>query len=187
MVHLENCFCEKLNKLTLKTRVSLIIFRKEIKLPSNTAHVALKSLENSQFFERGHKDQHLSEEFISNKDFAPLYLYPSDDSIELTTDLLKDFKRPINLIIPDGTWRQAKKIQRREPLLNDIQAVRISPSHKSIYPLRRQKFDEGLCTYEAMAEALKIIEGEDAYQKVMNNFHIFLDAHLRNRMIFDKP
>lgn len=186
MVHLENCFCDKLNLIKLGTKVSFIMFRKEVNLPSNTAHVALKSLENSQNFERGHHGFSLEPNFINQYEYHPLFLFPAEDAVELTPKLLMEIDKPINLIIPDGTWRQAKKIHRREPLLESVQQVKITPSTKSIYPLRRQKFEEGLCTYEAMAQALKIIEGEETYRQVMINFEIFLNAHLTNRMIFEK-
>lgn len=187
MVHLDNCFCGKLTSYKLSTKLSLIIFRKEMLLPSNTAHVALKSLDNSQAFERGHKDHLLGNDFIQENTYQPLYLFPDENAHLLTKDFLQQFSRPINLIVPDGTWRQTKKIYRREPLLKDVPIIKISPKEKSIYPLRRQKFDEGLCTFEAIAQAMGVIESEEVQQNLMENFKIFLNAHLTNRMIFSKP
>lgn len=186
MVHKENCFCDKVKKINLKTKVSLVLFRKEVFLPSNTAHLTLKSLTNSEEFQRGFKDQLLQSSFIDSEHYQPLYLYPSEESQELTPKLLAKFDRPINLIVPDGTWRQAKKVHRREPLLANVPQVKITPNIKSTYPLRRQKFEFGLCTHEAISFALKIIEGENAYKALMDNFNIFIQAHLKNRVIYDK-
>ena len=186
MVHHLNCFCNKIERLDLKTKVSILLFKKEVFLPSNTAHLTIKSLSNSQDYQRGHLGQVLPESFISKDQYQPLYLFPTEDAQELTPELLKSFNKPINLIVPDGTWRQAKKVHRREPLLTDIPRVKITPNQKSIYPLRRQKFEFGLCTHEAISYALEVLEGASTKLQMMNNLQIFIDAHLVNRPIFDK-
>ncbi len=186
MVHKENCFCDSIKKFDLKSKVSILIFRKEIFLPSNTAHLTLKSLSNSEGFERGHLGKELQTSFIDNENYQPLYLFPTEEAEELTAEYLHQFDKPINLIVPDGTWRQAKKVHRREPLLKDIPHVKITPNQKSIYPLRRQKYEFGLCTHEAISYALGILEGTETKNKMMENLEIFIKAHLKNRPIFEK-
>jgi len=187
MVHTVNCFCNKLTTIELKTKISLTIDKKEVWLPSNTAHLAIKSLTNSNQFVRGHKNIFLEESFLDQEIYHPLYLFPCENAVELTSELVNSFEKPINLIVPDGTWRQAKKVQRRERFLSSIQAVKITPKTKTIYPLRRQKYEFGLCTHEAIAFALEIIEGKEAKDVLMENLKIFIDAHLVFREIFDKP
>lgn len=185
LVHEDNCFCNELHQINIPTKLSVILFKKEKWLPSNTANTALMSLANSTKFERGHKDQFLQKDFIKPKGYYSLYLYPSDQAQELTADYLRAIDAPINLIVPDGTWRQAKKIHKREPLLETVPHVKIKNSPPSRYTLRRQKFEFGLCTFEAIAEAFRIIEGEEVYQLMQKNFDIFLEAHHTNRTIFE--
>ncbi|MBT4791026.1 MAG: DTW domain-containing protein [Halobacteriovoraceae bacterium] len=186
LVHHLNCFCNDIETLSLKSKLSLIIYKKERFLPSNTAQLTLKSLTNSQYFFRGYQGKKLNPDFIDDTNYQPLLLFPTEDSVELTPELVKTFNKPINLIVPDGTWRQAKKVHRREELLINIPRVRITPQAKSIYPLRRQKFEFGLCTHEAIAYAMAIIESENVKNKLMNNLKIFIHAHLKNRPIFEK-
>jgi DTW domain-containing protein YfiP len=185
-VHQDNCFCDKIQKIKLKTKVSIILFKKERFLPSNTAHLSIKSLSNSECFERGHKDFPLNESFINRENYQPLLLFPSEESTELTESYLRQFDKEINLIVPDGTWRQAKKVHRREQLLVDIPHIKVTPSQKSKYLLRRQKFEYGLCTHEAIALALGIIESQEVKRNLLINFNKFQDAHLKNRMIHQK-
>ncbi|MDP7319672.1 MAG: tRNA-uridine aminocarboxypropyltransferase [Bacteriovoracaceae bacterium] len=184
MVHQLNCFCEKISTVPTKTKLSLIIFKKEIFLPSNTAHLSLKSLSNSQAFERGHRDKSLGPNFIDSDNYHPLFLYPDESAIELDSNFIAQLKKPVNLIVPDGTWRQAKKIKRREPLLENVQSVKITPSQKSIYPLRRQKFEYGLCTHEAISYAFEILESQGISQMLLHNLEIFIEAHLKHRVIY---
>ena len=186
MVHKENCFCEQISPIELQTRISIILYKKEKNLPSNTAHLATKALINSNVFERGYRDLFVEEDFIDSTNYHPLYLFPSDDAVELTSELISNIDKPINLIVPDGSWRQAQKVHRRAALLKDIPRVKLSLEEKTQYLLRRQKTEFGLCTFEAIAYALREIEGGDINVKLMNYFKIFQDAHLVNRDIFVK-
>lgn len=186
MVHFENCYCKKVEALNLKTKISFIMFKKERFLPSSTANLALNTLKNSKVFHRGLLGQTLPNDFLEDSTYHPLYLYPAPDAIELTPKMLGEIEKPINLVIPDGTWRQAKKIQSREPILERVQAFILPKTPMSIYPLRRQKFAHGLSTFEAMAYALGLIEGSEVQDKLMQNFKIMIDAHLITRVIQDK-
>ena len=186
MVHFENCYCAKIEHLNINTKLSVILFKKEKFLPSNTAQLSINSLQNSEMFFRGFKDQVLQESFIDEKNYQPLYLFPSEDATELTATEIANFDKPINLIVPDGTWRQAKKIHLREPLLKDIPRVKLNIGTRSIYPLRRQKYEYGLCTHEAIAHAMGIIESEEIKNKLIKNLEIMIEAHLKNRPIFEK-
>ena len=186
MVHTDNCYCDKVERLKLITKVSFVMFKKERFLPSNTANLALNTLENSKVFHRGIQDQFLPKDFLEESEYSPLLLYPGPEAQVLAPEVLKKFKLPINLIIPDGTWRQAKKTQAREPYLRGVPTVILPPTPKSIYPLRRQKFDHGLATFEAMAYALGIIEGHETQEILMENFKVMIEAHLVNRVILEK-
>jgi DTW domain-containing protein YfiP len=39
-----------------------------------------------------------------------LLFYPSEDAVELDKELVAQDQKPIQLIVPDGTWRQASKV-----------------------------------------------------------------------------
>lgn len=185
-IHQDNCVCDKIEKIDLKTKVSLVLFKKEQFLPSNTAKLSLNSLFNSNSFIRGEKEIVMNKDFIDQEKYQPLYLFPTEDAEELTPDYISQYTKPINLIVPDGTWRQAKKIHNREKLLTDIPRVKLKIETRSIYPLRRQKYEYGLCTHEAISHALSIIEGEEVKNKLIQNLKIFIEGHLKYRSIFEK-
>jgi DTW domain-containing protein YfiP len=176
----------ELKTLDLPTKVSVVLFKKEQFLTSNTAKLSLKSLANSQFHYRGYKDKYLESNFIDEDNYQPLYLFPSEDSTALTKEYLSQFNKPINLIIPDGTWRQAKKVHNRESLLKNIPRVKVNTSKESIYPLRKQKYEYGMCTHEAIAYALELIESTECKDVLINNLKCMVEAHLRSRTIFEK-
>jgi DTW domain-containing protein YfiP len=57
-----------------------------------------------------------------------------------------------HLIVPDGTWSQARRIERQWFALHGLPKVELEGPWPSVYALRRGR--EGLCTFEATAIAL---------------------------------
>lgn len=154
------CFCHLIPNIDSKTKVSLIVHFKERALSSNTAHLAFQCLNNSEFFYRGLKDHPFDSTFKLDDNYHQLYLFPSTEAKDLTPELLKSIKKPVQLIVPDGSWNQAKKFHKRVPILKKIQHVKLPEIPESIYELRKQKLEKGVCTIEAVAIALKLIESE---------------------------
>jgi DTW domain-containing protein len=86
--------------------------------------------------------------------------YPSDDAVELDKELVVQDQKPIQLIVPDGTWRQASKVHFRHHELKDVKRVMISTPNISKFHLRAQHRQEGMATLQAIAHALGVIEGD---------------------------
>jgi DTW domain-containing protein YfiP len=64
------------------------------------------------------------------------------------------------LIVPDGTWRQAHKMRRRLPGLAAIPCVILPEAGRTEYRLRSEHHVGGLATLEAIARALRVLEGD---------------------------
>lgn len=169
-INIRWCFCDKLKRKNTKSHVSIIMHHRERFLTSNTAHLTTRLLNNCDLHMRGHKD--LPFTFQKLEDHTPLYLFPHEGAQELTSDYIKNINTPIQLILPDGSWRQAKKFQRREHILSDIPCVKLAGNFKTEYTLRSQISDEGLCTIEAIAYALKVIEDNATFEHLINGFRV---------------
>jgi len=177
LVHKEDCYCAKIIPMDLPTKVSIIMHKKEQFLTSNTAMLSHKSLLNSEIHLRGYADIPIPDSFLEENKYHPLFLYPDENAIEITSEFLSKFDKPINLIVPDGTWRQAQKTHAREKKVSHIQTVKITNCPKTLYTLRRQKYEYGLCTHEAITYALGIIENEKVQEKLLDDFKIMLNIH----------
>lgn len=51
--------------------------------------------------------------------YRTLLFYPSDDGVELDKLVAQD-QKSIQLIVPDGTWRQPSKVHYRQHELKDV-------------------------------------------------------------------
>lgn len=177
-MHVNGCFCDLIPSLTLKTRVSVLIHAKELKRTSNTGRLATLALMNSGLHVRGAKDQTLDASQILDDSYQPLLFFPSDDAHELTPDFLARFDKPIQLIVPDGNWRQAAKVHTRYPEFAEIPRVIISAPNESKYVLRKESTPEGMATLQAIAVAMSVIEGPEAGAELMKLYDLKLKRTL---------
>ena len=99
---------------------------------------------------------------------------------------LRKIPRPIQLIVPDGTWRQARKIHSRHHELKAIPRVKISTPNDSTYQLRAQSRREGMATLLAIAFALGIIEGEVVAAQLMQLYQARVARTLKARGLLPK-
>lgn len=175
------CMCAEVPRLALRTKVVLVIHHRELSRSSNTGLLAHQSLVNSDLRIRGEGRETLDLTNLLSPDYRALLFYPSEDALELTRELVGHDSRPIQLIVPDGTWRQARKIHVRHPELEHIPRVKISAPNHGIFQMRAQSRPERMATLQAIACALRVIEGDLVAAQLMNLYHSRVDRTLRAR------
>ncbi len=171
------CVCENLRPLEIETKISLIVHVRELKLTSNTAQFAEKMLpQNAEIFIRGRVHEPFTSEPVLKRMGLPLFLYPHEDAQELNEDFKTKFPGPYHLIIPDGNWQQARKVRQREEGFSHLMAVKLPGMITSEYGLRKALHPEWVCTYEAMAHALGILESLAVRDRLMDFFRIWVKS-----------
>jgi DTW domain-containing protein YfiP len=175
------CMCSELPRLKLRTKVTLVIHHRELSRSSNTGLLAHQSLVNSEVRIRGEGREALDLSDLLSPNYRTLLLYPSADALELDRELVCQDSRPIQLIVPDGTWRQARKIHSRHPELKNIPRVKISTPNRGTFQMRAQSRPERMATLQAIACALRIVEGDLVAARLMKLYHARVDRTLRAR------
>ncbi|MBC8133112.1 MAG: DTW domain-containing protein, partial [Deltaproteobacteria bacterium] len=113
-LHASLCLCPLIPCLETRTRLVLIIHRREDRKPTNTGRLATQCLPNSEVIVRGDAESHLADVPAPWTAAAqPLLLFPAADAIPLAR--FASSTRPVTLVVPDGTWRQASKVRHRIP------------------------------------------------------------------------
>ncbi len=148
---------------------------------TNTARMALKLLPNSTLHLRGRIGERLSGETILSPKHSPAYLYPSEDAVVLTPEFLNTLERPIQLIVPDGSWRQTRKFSKRETWLKDIPHVKLPDVKNTLFYLRRRVKADGISTFEAIARALGVVESLSLQNKMEEIFKVMVEKTLQTR------
>ena len=175
------CICNSIPRLDLNTKVCLIIHVNELKRSSNTGRLALRALVNSEMRVRGETRETLDLSDLLTHRYRTFLFYPSVDAVELDNELVAQDRTPIQLIVPDGTWRQASKVQSRHHELKDVPRVKISTPDPSKFHLRAQHRPEGMATLQAIAHGLGVIEGDLVKAQLMKLYQAKLERTLLGR------
>jgi len=175
------CFCAMIPQIALQTRVIVLMHTCEEVLTTNTARLAAKALTNSELRIHGRKDERMSFVGLLQEGRHSLLLYPSPRSVELTADFVSSLTGPVNLIVPDANWRQTTKFVRREPGLVGIPHVRLPDGPPSEYRLRTQRSVKNLCTLEAIARAIGLLESCDAQTQLETLLRVMVERTLWSR------
>ncbi|HEX9446015.1 MAG TPA: tRNA-uridine aminocarboxypropyltransferase [Candidatus Binatia bacterium] len=175
------CICAAMPRLDLKTRVCLVVHVNELKRSSNTGRLALKALVNSEMRVRGESRETLDLADFLTARYRTFLFYPAVDAVELDQELVAREPTPIQLIVPDGTWRQASKVLYRHRELKDLPRVKIGAPNLEKFHLRAQHKPEGMATLQAIAHALGVIEGESVKAELLKVYNAKLERTLIGR------
>jgi DTW domain-containing protein YfiP len=181
----ELCLCESAAackaSLSFQTQITILMHHREQYLTTNTARLATLCIPNCDLYLRGRPNDPLQLSELIAEHSQPLFLYPSENAHVLSKDYLEQFKKPIQLIVPDGSWRQASKVANREIALQGIPRVTLPTGQISEYKLRREPKENGLATFEAIARALGIIEEESVHDALIEIFRVMVKRTLQSR------
>ena len=177
------CLCDVVPRIELKTRICLVIHHRELSRRSNTGLLAVRALLNSEVRVRGEDREALDLQDLLTNQYRSFLFYPSSDAVELNQGLVMQDATPIQLLVPDGTWRQARKIHSRHEELRDLPRVKISAPNNSIFQLRAQSRPERMATLQAIAHGLGIIEGDSVRAQLMKLYQAKIERTLKARGI----
>lgn len=182
-LHKELCICSLVPHLSTNAKVVIIMHDSERAKPSNTGRLLLQCLSNSEVRIRGAKDRSptdLSGLNDNTKENLLLSLHPEAELIN--EDFVKNLKKPVQLIVPDGSWSQAARMGAKlSQQISHLRRVSLAPEKPSIYRLRSEHHPDGMATFEAVALALKYLERENGRaieEKMTKIFHIMTDRIL---------
>ena len=175
------CFCDQVKSYSNITKVSMLVHVRELSLASNTAHLVNRVLSNSEILIRGQMDSPLQLDGVIDANCRPLFLFPDESAQVLDEQFVKNNPGPYQLIVPDGSWRQAKKFKKREKILASIPSVKLESARPSEYILRKEPSPTSLCTFEAIARALGILESPSLQLKMEEVFTVMVDTVMRSR------
>ncbi len=159
----------------------LVLHHREAAKPSNTGRLALLRLANAARYVRGRQGAPVDLGELADPDRRPLLLFPDDDAPVLDLELVAADDRPVTLVVPDGTWPQARRTAKREPLIAPLPRVRPPPGPATRYRIRREHVPGGLATAEAIARAFGVLEGPDVRREIERVFDLMVARTLVTR------
>jgi len=160
-----DCLCHALNPEVSRVVVGVLQHPREAGVAKSTGSLIPLALSNA-FILRGETlddDGRLAKELAAFEAGAVGLLFPdhSQPLAEAPPELAC-------LLVPDGSWPQARAIIRATPSLWSLPRFALPPGIEGAYPIRKPQGPGRLSTMEAAVAALRILEGRpDAYQDAL--------------------
>ena len=159
-----SCICNLACSISNNTDVLILQHPLEQKNAKGTARLLQLSLSHCRIVVGETFSPDVLTELLS-EDHLNMLLYPSDaDSIALTPHEFKSVtpaKKPLRLIILDGTWRKSRKLLHCNPTLKSLPRLTLDSNLEGQYHIRKAHKLGQLSTLEACCAALSRLETLD--------------------------
>lgn len=159
LVH--QCVCQQVPQLTSALQLSLLMHDNERSRDTNTGRWLTAALPDCQAFSWSRVEPNAAlKARIADPSHYSVLVYPGEPSLHVEDALAqaRALHRKPHFILLDGTWQEAKKMERKSPWLKDLPRVTLSPQQLSQYRLRRNQSDGHLCTLEVGCELLRALD-----------------------------
>jgi len=173
---LAHCLCALIPHLASQTRVLLLQHPSEVKHALNTARLAALGLCNAEL-RVGEVFEDLPE-LLAPAGYQACLLFPGQGALPLPQLVEQAVSQPLLLVVPDGTWRKARKLLHCNPLLAALPRVTLPPGLQSRYRLRKAPMPGALSTIEAIVSALEIIEAPQRFEALLRPFEALIEGQI---------
>ncbi|MFF7106806.1 tRNA-uridine aminocarboxypropyltransferase [Pseudomonas sichuanensis] len=170
-----HCLCPLIPSLDSRTRVVVLQHPSESTHALNTARLAALGLVNAELrVGEAFDDLHA---LLQTPGYRPALLFPGEQAQALSAyDAADD--RPLLLIVPDGTWRKARKLLYLNPLLEALPRVTLAQVAPSRYRLRKAPEPGALSTLEAVVQALNVLEAPAGFDALLRPFEALIEGQI---------
>lgn len=169
-----HCLCALIPSLPSRTRVLILQHPSEVDHALNTARLAALGLQQAQL-EVGEVFEALPR-WLNQAGYQPRLLFPGDEAQVLTA--YADHAQPWLLVVPDGTWRKARKLLHLNPLLAALPRVTLAAGAMSRYRLRKAPAPGALSTLEAITQALETLEAPQSFAPLLAPFERLISGQI---------
>ena len=170
-----HCLCHLIPQLDSRTRVLLLQHPSEVNHALNTARLAALGLTNAEL-RVGEVFEDLPT-LLSPPGYQACLLFPGEGAQLLQPGIAAD--QAVLLVVPDGTWRKARKLLHLNPLLAQLPRVSLPEGAQSRYRLRKAPGPGALSTLEAIVQALEILETPASFAPLLRPFEALIEGQIQ--------
>ncbi|CAD5109650.1 tRNA-uridine aminocarboxypropyltransferase [Zestomonas carbonaria] len=172
---LDHCLCALIPSLDSRARVLILQHPSETRHALNTARLAALGLRNAELLVGERFDD--LEERLARPGYRSCLLFPGEQAQPLA-GFAEQGVEPLLLVVPDGTWRKARKLLYLNPSLEALPRVALPEGLTSRYRLRKAPMEGALSTLEAVVAALEIVEAPRRYDALLAPFEALIDGQI---------
>ena len=194
----EVCICNMEEKLTMDHKFVIIMHPEEVSRVTNTGRLIKKTFPDATevfYWNRTNVNSKLKR-LLESDEYYKVLVFPPDNKEHnhraITNETIKNIvqtepenneikdinkAKKIMFIILDGTWKEARKIIRKSPYLENLKMLELDTNIKTEYDLRRNSDIGHICTVEVAIELLKLVNEKAKAEKLYKYFEVFLNRY----------
>ncbi|KRW59998.1 tRNA-uridine aminocarboxypropyltransferase [Pseudomonas sp. TTU2014-080ASC] len=172
----DHCLCPLIPSLPSRSRVLILQHHSEAKHALNTARLAALGLQNSDLLV-GEVFEDLPQR-LQQSGYAPYLLFPGDQTQPIAEVASRQALQPVLLVVPDGTWRKARKLLHLNPLLATLPRMALPAGLESRYRLRKAPMAGAVSTIEAIVESLNTLEAPVRFDALLKPFEALIEGQI---------
>lgn len=169
-----HCLCALIPALDSRTRVLILQHPSEVNHALNTARLAVLGLNNAELVVGEVFDDLTT--LLDVPGYQARLLFPGEGAEMLNAQA--GGVEPLLLVIPDGTWRKARKLLHLNPQLAALPRVTLDNPPPSRYRLRKVPGAEALSTLEAITHALHTLEPDRSFEALLRPFDALIEGQI---------
>lgn len=169
------CVCAHAPRVAIRTSLLLVVHVHDLGRTSNTVRLLTLAIRNATLVRHGAFPAPADPESHMPVGTTPIVLFPGHGAKPLTPELVASLPSPPALIVPDGNWTQAGKMVRRLPLLAGAVKVALPTRAYAGAAIRRNRPGHRMSTYEAVVQALAILDGESVAEPLLDFYRRAVD------------
>lgn len=171
------CYCALLPRLDTATRIVLLQHTRERDMPIGTARMASLCLPEAELHVGVRwADSAPVVRALADPGRPAILLYPGPGARDI---LREPPPGPVTLVVVDGTWAQARRVVRDNPILRALPRYAFASPEPSRYRIRREPRADYCSTIEALMHVLGVLEGDPArFRALLAPFEAMIDAQL---------
>ena len=171
---LSHCLCPLIPDIDSLTRVLILQHPSEVGHALNTARLAALGLRNAEL-RVGEVFDDLPQ-LLVQPGYRACLLFPGEKAVALSAYAPEE--KPLLLVVPDGTWRKARKLLHLNPLLAALPRVSLATVVPSRYRLRKAPEEGALSTIEAVVAALDTLEAPKGFEALLRPFDALIEGQI---------
>lgn len=175
------CVCAHAPRVTTRTPLLLVAHVHDLGRTSNTARLLALAVRNATVLRHGTYPAPADPAAYVPAGATPVVLFPGHGAKPLTPELVAGLPSPPALVVPDGNWKQASRMVKRLPLLAGAVKVTLPERHLTGPALRRNQAGHHMSTFEAVAQALAVLEGDATAGPLLDFYRRVTDRMLMVR------
>jgi len=153
------CACALLPQVRFETPIVLVQHVREKYKPTNTGKLFARLAAGTTLISCGMREPAFDPAFLKDAAIDWRLIFPREGAPVLDRTLRPAPGRRFGFVFLDGSWRSCSHMSRLLAGVSELPCLALPPGPPSFWTVRTQHAEEGRSTFEAVLDALQIVEG----------------------------